>query len=136
MGTNLITYQKNSDTPNVEFYSVPASNSGNSGNPGEGTVTVGNVYYNWNSAEGGFTDTGWWGTSVSNGPTRMGGFNTDDAVADFLSNSANNLNSAFQEWQNYIDSQPVWEQAGIIDDFNQALLVAGNGNGRNCMTEV
>lgn len=133
MGFNSITYQKNSDTPDVAFYSVPASNPGNSG---EGIVTVGNVHYNWNSAEGGFTDTGWWGTEVLNGPTHVGGFDTDDAVAEFLSNPANNLNSAFQAWQNYIDSRPVWEQAGIIDAFNQALLVAKNGNGKNCMTEV
>lgn len=133
MGFNSITYQKNSDTPDVAFYSVPASNPGDSGG---GIVIVGSVHYGWNSAEGGFTDTGWWGTAVENGPTYMGGFRSDDEVAGFLSYPANNLNSAFQEWQNYIDRQPVWEQAGIIDDFNRALLVAGNGNGRNCMTEV
>ena len=54
MGTNTITYQKTSDTPDVAFYSVPAANSGNSGDE---EVIVGNVHFSWESAEGGFTNT-------------------------------------------------------------------------------
>lgn len=129
MGFNSITYQKNSDTPDVAFYSVPASNPGDSG--GE-IVIVGSVHYGWNSAEGGFTDTRWWGTEVKNGPTYMGGFFTDDAVELHISQGGN-LNDAFSQWQTYIDSLPAIEQSGVIAQFNTALAKAG---GSGCATNV
>lgn len=130
MGTNSVTYQKSSDTPDVAFFSVPPTNSGNSG---DGGVIVGNVHFNWNSAEGGFTDTGWWGAEVPNGPTRIGGFVNDDAVIQHLSAPGANLDSAFRAWQAFIDEQPIWQQNGIVDDFCQALAEEG---GTNCMTDV
>lgn len=125
MGTNTITYQKTSDTPDVAFFSVPAANSGNSG---DGQVIVGNIHYTWNSAEGGFTDSRWWGTEVEFGPTRLGDFTSDEDVTRHLQQPGANLNAAFQAWQNYIDSQPVLEQSGIIDAFNDALVRAGGGS--------
>lgn len=125
MGTNTITYQKTSDTPDVAFYSVPAANSGNSGN---GQVIVGDIHYTWSTAEGGFTGSEWWGTEVKNGPTSLGGFNTDQEVTQHLQQPGATLNDAFKAWQNYIDSQPVLEQSGIIDAFNEALLAAGGGS--------
>ena len=129
MGFNSITYQKNSDTPDVAFYSVPASNPGDSGG---GTVIVGSVHYGWNSAEGGFTDTGWWGTAVKNGPTYIGGFPSDDAVKLHISEGGN-LNDAFSQWQTYIDRLPAIEQSGVIAQFNTALADAG---GSGCATNV
>ena len=131
METNTITYQKTSDTPDVAFFSVPAANSGNSG---DGEVIVGDVHFGWESAEGGFTNTGWWGTEVPNGPTSIGGFTSDDAVTTYLQQSGNTLTPAFKAWQNYINGLDVWDQSGVVDDFCQALLTAGNGNGRNCMS--
>lgn len=125
MGFNSITYQKNSDTPDVAFYSVPASNSGNSGG---GTVIVGSVHYNWENADGGFVNTGWWGTSVKNGPTYIGGFGNDVAVANHI-REGGNLNDAFSQWQAYIDSLPVLDQSGVIDEFNNALA---EKHGDNC----
>lgn len=130
MGFNSITYQKNSDTPDVAFYSVPASNPGDSG--GE-TVIVGSVHYGWNSAEGGFTDTRWWGTEVPEGPTSITGeFENDAAVAEHIRNGGN-LNDAFAAWQRYIDGLPVWQESGVISKFNQALAEHG---GEGCMSEV
>ena len=131
MGTNTITYQKTSDTPDVAFYSVPAANSGNSGDE---EVIVGNVHFSWESAEGGFTNTGWWGTEVLNGPTRIGNFTNDDDVTQHLKQPGATLTEAFRAWQIYINGLDVWEQNGVVDDFCQAPLLAGNGNGRNCMS--
>ena len=129
MGSNSITYQKNSDTPDVAFYSVPASNPGDSGG---GTVIVGNIHYIWNTAAGGFTDTGWWGTSVENGPTRKGGFATDNQVELHISGGGN-LDDAFAAWQAYINGLPVLDQSGVIDDFNNALDKKG---GSGCAINV
>ena len=129
MGSNSITYQKNSDTPDVAFYSVPASNPGDSGG---GIVIVGSVHYGWNSAEGGFTDTGWWGTAVKNGPTYIGGFRSDDEVKQHISEGGN-LDDAFAAWQAYINGFPVLDQSGVIDEFNNALdMKSGSG----CATNV
>ena len=128
MGSNSITYQKNSDTPDVAFYSVPASNPGDSGG---GTVIVGNIHYIWNTAAGGFADTGWWGTSVSNGPTYIGGFRSDAEVKQHISEGGN-LDAAFAAWQTYINGLPVLDQSGVIDDFNNALdMKGGSGCARN-----
>lgn len=131
MGTNTITYQKTSDTPDVAFFSVPAANSGNSGDE---EVIVGNVHFSWESADGGFTNTGWWGTEVQNGPTRIGNFTNDSDVTQHLKQPGATLTEAFRAWQIYINGLDVWEQNGVVDDFCQALLEAGNGNGENCMS--
>lgn len=131
MGTNTITYQKTSDTPDVAFYSVPAANSGNSGG---GEVIVGSTHYNWDSASGGFTGTGWWGANEDIGPAHHGGFATDQEVTDYLSEDpTHNLNAAFDAWQRYINSQPDYQEAIIVGEFNQALL---DHQGAGCMTGV
>ncbi len=68
---------------------------------GDGHIAVGGIYFHWDTAEGGFTNTGWWGSELDYGPTE--GFLSDEAVTEHLK-SGKNLDIFFQQWQEQIDS--------------------------------
>lgn len=68
---------------------------------GNGQVHVGNIYFHWDTAEGGFTNTGWWGSELNYGPTSE--FLSDKAVIEYLQ-GGNNLDKYFQRWQEQINS--------------------------------
>lgn len=131
MGVNEIRFEISEDMPYVSFMTVDPQNSDNSGG-GDHETTVGNIHFLWNTAAGGFTDTEWWGTGITNGPTAIGGFTSDDAVREYLSTPGNNLNDAFRAWQDFIDTQDIWDQPGIVSNFATALEAQG---GQNCMME-
>lgn len=128
MSSYTIRYQN----PEVSFYSVNTFNTGNSG--GAQTI-VGNIMFTWNSAEGGFTNTGWWGTSVKNGPTAIGGFSTDDAVIAHLGQPGANLNEAFAAWQTHIDGLSPLEQLNVVTGFANQLAAQENGAGEACIAD-
>lgn len=99
---------------------------------GNGHIVVGGIYFHWDSATGGFSNTGWWGADLNYGPTYS--FGTDQAVIDYLSFPGNDLDSYFKQWQQEIDFQGE-------DGKNQALrfhtelvkaAIKGNVNPDEC----
>lgn len=120
-----ISYEK----PDVSFFTVDTQNSGDS-TGGSGQTVVANIFFNWESADGGFTGSGEWFTDIP-GPTST--FESDQAVKDYLSTPGTNLNSYFEAWQNRLDSMSIVDRSNEVTNFVNAL--AGGGAGA-CMTET
>lgn len=99
---------------------------------GNGHIAVGGIYFHWDTAEGGFTNTGWWGadwgsTNGNIGPTAV--FGTDEEVTAHLQSPGANLNECFAKWQERISNNPEtvsWEVQAFYDalsddsDFTRA----------------
>lgn len=110
MGMNSITYEKSANAPDVAFMTVDPQNSGTSGSD---ITIVGNVHFLWESAAGGFTNSGFWG--AGEGP--MTQWTTDAEVTAYLSNPGANLNQAFSAWQAKIDGMPIGDQFAEVGAF-------------------
>ena len=125
MGMNSITYEKSANAPDVAFMTVDPQNSGTSGSD---ITIVGNVHFLWESATGGFTNSGFWGGGY--GP--MTQWTTDAEVTAYLSNPGANLNQAFSAWQAKIDGMPIGDQFAEVGAFCAHLSTLGVPDG--CMT--
>lgn len=130
MPQNKITY---SDMPEVSFFTAGTQTYGVSGDTsGTGATVVEGTYYHWESAESGFTNTYWWGTEVSDGPTAQFGFKQDSEVTAYI-NEHGDLDAVFANWQTYINGLESWEQHMVVGAFGQKLSEEG---GADCMESV
>lgn len=88
---------------------------------GEGHIIVGGIYFHWDTAEGGFTNTEWWGSELNYGPTE--GFPSDKAVTEHLK-SGNNLDIFFQQWQEKIDSSGADGRQEALNFYGELYVQA------------
>ena len=93
---------------------------------GNGHIVVGGIYFHWDSATGGFSNTGWWGADLNYGPTHS--FGTDQAVINYLSFPGNDLDSYFKQWQQEIDLQGEDGKDQALQFHTELVKAAIKGN--------
>lgn len=131
MGTNRIEIEVSLDSSN---YSAPAMYTAGTFSGGtSGQTYVKGWYFSWETADGGFTNTGWWATEISDGPTgRDERFENDSDVTAFLLEGGN-LDATFANWQTYLNE--LGDQALVaFNSFTNALLAEGGGGCATHMT--
>ena len=99
-------HQEYAEAP--ETYAAPQVNRTRAAQTGDsGRVQVGGYFFNWNTIEGGFTDSSWYiDNGYKGGPLVHYGFKSDQEVINYLNNMADpNLNAVFSSWSNwYLDA--------------------------------
>lgn len=133
MGTNRIEIEVPLDSSN---YSAPAMYTAGTYSGGtSGQTYVEGWYFSWETADGGFTNTGWWATDILQGPTVIGGHFTTDAEVTAHIEAGGDLNEAFANWQDYLNTLGAGALAAF-NSFTTALANKLEGQGGNCATHM
>ena len=132
MGTNRIEIEVPLDSSN---YSAPAMYTAGTYSGGtSGQTYVEGWYFSWETADGGFTNTGWWATEITQGPTAVGGFASDDEVTAHIEGGGD-LNGAFASWQDYLNTLGLGALAAF-NSFTTVLASKMESLGANCATHM
>lgn len=113
--------------PENSTYESPMMYTADVGNPtNSGQTHVEGWAFSWDSAEGGFINTGWWGTELTDGPTRIGGFENENSVQEHIRNGGN-LDAAFAAWQSYLDGLEDLSLIAFNHFTNKLIELGGSG---------